>query len=149
MGSRLLDRLIGLGATTTIAGNLSKGRREHPYEVWFKHGLVADQKRVDEGERIEAGPHRFVPCNVRDQAVAREVKLVQEIVVHLAAAIGGRGYIDTFPESLRASSTYGAPRIYSPGSRSSTWQGDSRLAPVAPASKASVDPGLGLIQAIE
>ena len=95
IGSHLVDRLIGLGALVTVGDNLSKGSVEHLFDVWSKHGL---QFRANVGqEEVAAGPHRFIRCDFEDPAQTREVLRGQEVVIHLAATIGGRGYIDTHP----------------------------------------------------
>jgi len=93
VGSHLVDRLIGLGANVTIADNLSKGSLNNVFEVWTKHGLKFS---INPNEnKIVAGSHKFIKCDLEEKNQAREAVKDQDIVIHLAATIGGRGYIDT------------------------------------------------------
>lgn len=79
----------------TIADNLAKGSLENVFEVWSEHGLQFDRKPL--GGRLSADAHTFVFCDLEDRAEVRGVMQGQEVVFHLAATIGGRGYIDTHP----------------------------------------------------
>lgn len=95
IGSHLVDRLIELGATVTIADNLSRGSLDNLFEVWSKHGLRFD--KTLKNDRLFAGDHVFVKCDLEDKRQVEDVVKGQDIVFHLAAVIGGRGYIDTHP----------------------------------------------------
>lgn len=95
IGSHLVDRLIELGANVTIADNLSKGTLDNVLEVWMKHGLKFDgtlRNRV-----IVAENQKMVKCDLEYKDQVGEVVKDQEIVIHLAAVIGGRGYIESHP----------------------------------------------------
>ncbi len=95
IGSHLADKLIGLGATVTVADNLSKAGKGNLLSVWEAHGLRAESAS-GEGE-VRAGKHRLIECDLQEVASARRVMADQEVVFHLAATFGGRGYIDTHP----------------------------------------------------
>jgi UDP-glucose 4-epimerase len=92
VGSHLVDRLIKLGANVTIADNLSKGSLNNVFEVWTKHGLRFS-RNINENEII-ASSHKFIRCDLKERSQVKEVVGDQDIVIHLAATIGGRGYID-------------------------------------------------------
>ena len=77
IGSHLVDKLVRLGAIVRVADNLSSGRREH------LSGCL---------ERLE-----FCEGDLRDRGFAKQVLERTEIVFHLPACHGGRGFIDTHP----------------------------------------------------
>lgn len=77
IGSHLVDRLVALGAEITVADDLSSGRLEN---------------LSDSIEQIE-----FKLGDLRDREFTRDAVATQEVVFHLAAAHGGRGFIDTHP----------------------------------------------------
>jgi nucleoside-diphosphate-sugar epimerase len=77
IGSHLVDKLVGLGAQVRVADDLSSGREEH---------LTASRSHVD-----------FRRGDLRDRDFARTVIADQQVVFHLAACHGGRGFIDTHP----------------------------------------------------
>jgi nucleoside-diphosphate-sugar epimerase len=95
IGAHLVDRLIQKGAVVTVVDNLSTGNVQHLYQVLSKHGLTVSGDML-EGE-ARAGVHRLLLRDLVDPAQAAEAVSGQEVVFHLAAAIGGRGYIDTHP----------------------------------------------------
>jgi len=95
IGSHLLDRLLEQGAHVTVADNLSSGSLEVVLDVWGKHGFV--HRGATDREVLEVGPQRFVRCELEDSNEARHVMRGQEIVIHEAAVIGGRGFVDTRP----------------------------------------------------
>jgi nucleoside-diphosphate-sugar epimerase len=76
IGSHLVDALVALGAKVRVVDDLSSGRLEniHPH--------------LAEG-RIE-----FIQADLREPGVAREAIKEIDLVFHLAAAHGGRGYVD-------------------------------------------------------
>jgi UDP-glucose 4-epimerase len=95
IGTHLLDRLIEQGAHVTVADNLSTGSLDEVLAVWAKHGL---QYRGDTGrEAFDVGSQRFLRCDLEDSGHARRAARGQEIVIHEAAVIGGRGFVDTRP----------------------------------------------------
>lgn len=95
IGSHLVDKLIGLGATVTVADSLSKAGKGYLLSVWETHGL-RPEGAGEEGD-VRAGEHRLIKCDLQHITSARRVMEGQEVVFHLAATIGGRGYIDTHP----------------------------------------------------
>lgn len=95
IGSHLLDRLIEQGAEVTVADNLSSGILDEMLQVWAKRGFR--YRGSTDKELLEVGPQRFVLCDLEDLAQARRVMQGQEVVIHEAAVIGGRGFVDTRP----------------------------------------------------
>ena len=95
IGSHLVDKLIELGADVTIADNISKGSLNNVFEIWTKHDLKFNKKF--NSRKLTAGEQVFIKCDLEDKKQAREVVKGHEVVFHLAATIGGRGYIDTHP----------------------------------------------------
>ena len=93
IGSHLLDRLIEQGANVTVADNLSSGSLEQVLGVWTKHGFRYTGST--DKEILEVGPQCFLRCDLEDIAQARRAMDGQEIVIHEAAVIGGRGFVDT------------------------------------------------------
>lgn len=77
IGSHLVEALVAAGAVVTVADDLSSGREEN---------IVSVRDAV-----------RFRRGDLRDPEYAREMIAGQQTVFHLAAAHGGRGYIDTHP----------------------------------------------------
>jgi len=77
IGSHLVDRLVAAGARVRVADDLSSGLLENlslsVEAVEFRHG------------------------DLRDRDFTRAAVAGQEVVFHLAAAHGGRGFIDTHP----------------------------------------------------
>lgn len=95
IGSHLVDKLISLGATVRVADNLSKAGKGYLLSVWEGHGLRPESAGGE--DEMRAGNHRLIECDLRDVSSARRVMTDQQVVFHLAATIGGRGYIDTHP----------------------------------------------------
>lgn len=82
IGSHLVDRLVELGAKVTVIDNFSSGTRENlSHSLPYIHVIKMDLEWCNLDEIIEA---------FRDQ----------EIVFHLAATHGGRGYIHTHPADV-------------------------------------------------
>lgn len=77
IGSHLVERLVQSGAKVRVADDLSSGRMEN---------LTAVQAQID-----------FRLGDLRDPVFARECCAGVDVVFHLAACHGGRGYIDTHP----------------------------------------------------
>lgn len=82
IGSHLVDQLLVHGARIRVADDLSSGRLEN---------LTDNLTRID-----------FQQGDLRDRSFARSVMSGQQVVFHLAAAHGGRGYIDTHPADCAA-----------------------------------------------
>ena len=79
IGSHLVDALVARGAQVRVIDNLSSGLLENI------------QGHMDEG-RIE-----FMNEDLLETGVARRAAEGMQVVFHLAADHGGRGYIDTHP----------------------------------------------------
>lgn len=77
IGSHLVEFLLMRGAAVTVADDLSSGHLENL-------GTMADECLVMVGD-------------LRDADFARRAVAGQEVMFHLAASHGGRGYIDTHP----------------------------------------------------
>lgn len=82
IGSHLVDELVRLGAKVTVVDNLSSGKLEN---------LSGSIKKV-----------RFVKMDLEYCDVSEIAELFREIdiVFHLAATHGGRGYIDAHPADV-------------------------------------------------
>lgn len=82
IGSHLVDELVRLGAKVTVVDNLSSGRLEN---------LADSVKKI-----------RFVKMDLEYCDADETIELFKEIniVFHLAAAHGGRGYIDAHPADV-------------------------------------------------
>jgi len=76
IGSHLVDALIALGARVRVVDNLSSGKLDHI------------RPHVDAG-RIE-----FTHADLNDPLVADQAVRGMNVVFHLAADHGGRGYVD-------------------------------------------------------
>ncbi len=76
IGSHLVDALVERGASVRVVDDLSSGKLANIEGHW----------RAD---RVE-----FFEADLREQAVAREAVREMEVVFHLAADHGGRGYVD-------------------------------------------------------
>ena len=76
IGSHLVDVLVERGADVRVVDDLSSGRIENI------RGL------------IDAGRVEFIQADLRDEGVARNAVKGLNYVFHLAAAHGGRGYVD-------------------------------------------------------
>lgn len=77
IGSHLTELLVSAGAKVRVADDLSSGRRSHLDKV--------------------AGDCELLVGDLGNPGFARSACRGQEIVFHLAASHGGRGYIDTHP----------------------------------------------------
>ncbi len=77
IGSHLVDALVGLGAAVRVADDLSSGNL----------GNI-------EGH-LRSGAVEFLEADLRELTSARRAAWGRRVVFHLAAAHGGRGYVDT------------------------------------------------------
>lgn len=95
IGSHLTDKLISLGAGVTVVDNLRKGTLNNLFEVWKEHGLSFSEHLTD--GKTSADNHKFIFCDLEEKPAVKKVFQddCYDVVVHLAAIIGGRGYIDT------------------------------------------------------
>lgn len=94
IGHHLLDKLIGLGAMVTVGDNLWSGDINNVLRVWKKNKLK--YKKTSWGYQAEDN-HKFVLVDFTDYKNTLKVLKNHQIVFHLAARFGGRGYIDTHP----------------------------------------------------
>src|SRR5579863_4184276 len=76
IGSHLVDALIERGAAVSVVDNLSSGKREN-----------LDQ-------HLRSGAIDFLEADLLDPEVARAAVKNVDLVFHLAADHGGRGYVD-------------------------------------------------------
>jgi UDP-glucose 4-epimerase len=77
IGSHLVEKLVRHGARVRVADDLSSGRREHLQDVSADCELMeGDLREPDFAARAAAG---------------------RDVIFHLAASHGGRGYIDNHP----------------------------------------------------
>ena len=82
IGSHLVDKLVELGAKVTVIDNLSSGRLENLSKSWDKITFVKEDLEYTKLNRLV------------------ELFKGHEIVFHLAAVHGGRGYIHTHPADV-------------------------------------------------
>src|SRR5579872_1869354 len=82
IGSHLAERLVSRGAQVRIVDDLSSGRKEN---------LAAISDRIE-----------FRHADLKDRCMAREAVQSMDVVFHLAAQHGGRGYIDSHPANCAA-----------------------------------------------
>jgi nucleoside-diphosphate-sugar epimerase len=76
IGSHLVDALVARGAAVRVVDNLSSGRLDNI------------RQHVDEG-RVD-----FIHGDLKDREVVQRSVLGADVVFHLAADHGGRGYVD-------------------------------------------------------
>jgi UDP-glucose 4-epimerase len=76
IGSHLVDRLVSEGAAVTVVDNLSSGRKEYL------------------ASHIKAGSIKFIEDDLLSSGVAEKAVEGINLVFHLAADHGGRGYVD-------------------------------------------------------
>ncbi|NQU25430.1 MAG: NAD-dependent epimerase/dehydratase family protein [Candidatus Nealsonbacteria bacterium] len=77
IGSHLVDALIERGARVRVADNLSSG------------------SLANLGRRPVDGSVEFIECDLREPNAARAAVDGRQLIFHLAADHGGRGYVDT------------------------------------------------------
>ncbi len=94
IGRHLHAKLIERGAQVTIGDDLSSGSLAHVTGVWREAGLR--YRKTPHGYRAEGG-HSFTHVDFQDLHATLQALKGHEIVMHLAATVGGRGYIDTHP----------------------------------------------------
>jgi nucleoside-diphosphate-sugar epimerase len=75
IGSRLVEELVAAGATVRVADNLSSGKLAHIRKL------------------VDAGHIEFMQADLRDSANAARALAGRDVVFHLAADHGGRGYL--------------------------------------------------------
>lgn len=77
IGSHLSEALVKLGASVRIADNLSSGKRENVEHL------------------LRTGQATLLEYDLRDRDCAMDVVAGRQVVFHLAADHGGRGYVET------------------------------------------------------
>jgi UDP-glucose 4-epimerase len=88
IGSHLVDTLLRKGAIVTVADDLSSGKLEN---------LEYPLKRGDADNHMTFNDLSVWIDDLKDISFAKKVLKDQEVVFHLAALHGGRGYIDSHP----------------------------------------------------
>ena len=88
IGSHLVDSLIKMGAIVRVADDFSSGRLEN-LEYSFKNDKIK-KKWIAENLNVFQG-------DLKDRKFTRRMVEDVDMVFHLAALHGGRGYIDTHP----------------------------------------------------
>lgn len=94
IGHNLLDKLIQSGAQVTIGDNLFSGKIENVLRVWKKNNIKYRKK--GSGYETDNG-HKFIFIDFQEYHETIKAFKDHEIVFHLAAHFGGRGFIDTHP----------------------------------------------------
>lgn len=79
IGSNLAEELLRKGAQVRVVDNLSSGRRENIQDL------------------VQAGKVEFIQGDLLDPKISEESVRGQQVVFHLAADHGGRGYVDLHP----------------------------------------------------
>lgn len=94
IGSALTSQLIKNGAITTIGDNLSTGNLKNILRIWGENNLK--YKKTSWGYQAEDG-HKFIYIDFQEFKDSLQALSNHEIIFHLAANFGGRGYINTHP----------------------------------------------------
>lgn len=94
IGSTLTNKLIRIGATTTIGDNLSTGSLKNILRIWKENNLK--YKKTSWGYEAENG-HKFIYIDLQEFKDTRQALSNHQIIFHLSANFGGRGYINTHP----------------------------------------------------
>jgi nucleoside-diphosphate-sugar epimerase len=94
IGHALIEKLILNGAITTIGDNLSTGSLSNILRVWKRMNLR--YRKTSWGYQAEDN-HKLIYVDFQEFNNTIKAMKNHEIVFHLAANIGGRGYIDTHP----------------------------------------------------
>lgn len=87
IGSHLVDSLLGKGLTVKVADDFSSGKLanlDYPLKKAGSKAWVSEKLSVFQGD-------------LKEKSFVRSVMKDVEVVFHLAALHGGRGYIDTHP----------------------------------------------------
>lgn len=87
IGSHLVDKLLSLGVYVKVADDFSSGKLEN-----FEYPLIKRGKGVWLSKNLEV--HKG---DIKEKAFTRFMMTGVDIVFHLAALHGGRGYIQTHP----------------------------------------------------
>jgi nucleoside-diphosphate-sugar epimerase len=88
IGSHLVDTLLKKGALVTVADDLSSGRLEN-----LNYPLLKERK---ENHWVQKNLNVWVG-DLKDKSFASFVMKDKDVLFHLAALHGGRGYIDSHP----------------------------------------------------
>jgi nucleoside-diphosphate-sugar epimerase len=87
IGSHLVDTLLKAGAEVSVADDFSSGKLENLNYPFVKKGSTQWQH----------GPLTVYRGDLKDRDFTRRMVKDMDVVFHLAALHGGRGYIDTHP----------------------------------------------------
>jgi len=96
IGSHLVDKLIKLGAIVTVGDNLSSGNIKNIIDVFNSNDLNYSSYSKNK-KLISKKRHKFVFCDLKDFNRTKLLIKGHDLVFHLAAEFGGRGYIDSHP----------------------------------------------------
>src|SRR5579862_6587709 len=88
IGSHLVDALVDRGARVRVVDDLTSGRLSN-IEHYLKDGRVT-----------------FIEADLREPGVTRAAMNGVQVVFHLAADHGGRGYVDLDRKSTRLNSSH-------------------------------------------
>jgi nucleoside-diphosphate-sugar epimerase len=88
IGSHLVDSLLKFGAVVSVADDLSSGKLEN---------LAYPFRKGADGASWVCGDLDVWVGDLKDRGFARSVMRDKDVVFHLAALHGGRGYIDSHP----------------------------------------------------
>lgn len=94
IGHHLVNRLIQLNAKTTVGDNISTGSINNVLRVWKQNGL--QYKKTRWGYQADNN-NKFIYTDFQEFKDNLNFFKNHEIVFHLGATIGGRGFIDTHP----------------------------------------------------
>ncbi len=94
IGSHIVDKLIALGAKTTVAIRPATHNLSDIQRVWKNHNLRMHETSKGFSSR-NGHSMKFVDLNRADEL--QKALKNHEIVFHFAAVIGGRGFINTHP----------------------------------------------------
>lgn len=101
IGSHLVDKLVEKGAKVSIVDNLSSGRIENlkQHKIYTDVGIYSVYEDTLEPRfPVDDFSHKYIKfwkADLRKQEVAERVTRNADVVFHLAADHGGRGYVDT------------------------------------------------------
>jgi len=88
IGSHLVDNLLRMGAVVTVADDLSSGKLAN---------LQYPLEKVKEGNILSFNNLYVRIGDLKDMSFTKSVMKNKDVVFHLAALHGGRGYIDSHP----------------------------------------------------
>lgn len=94
IGHQLLDALIRQGSVTTVGDNLSSGNINNVLRVYRQNGI--NFRKTPWGYQADR-KHRLIKVDFQNYDETLRTLDGQGIVIHLAAVVGGRGFIESHP----------------------------------------------------